>query len=620
MICRGIVGAVVCLEASRLARNGREWHQLLDLCAVCGALVIDHDDVYDPRRSADRLMLGLKGTMSEYELSVLRARAVAARDSKARRGELRMLLPPGYCWNELGRVEIDPDRRVADAVRMVFRKFREEGSARQLVRWLNANQVQLPVRRSGLRGARIEWQHARYGTTICMLRNPRYAGAYVFGRTETRTKIVDGHGRKSAGHIKPREQWDVLIRDAFEGYISWSEFEENQRMLRENAHNQKHVASKPGRGGTALLTGLLRCGRCGRMLRVNYGARANVSHTYYCHGDETRGVARNCMRAAGLRVDRAITAKLLEALAPLAIDAAIEAAERSTRGRSEVRAAIERELEEARYEAQLAERRHAAVDPDKRLVASELEARWEKALERVRSIESRLARADDANAPKPMPSRDELLALASDLTSVWNAETTDARAKQRIARTVIVEVIVDRDRATNEQIVVVHWAGGRHTEIRFARQRVERIRVASSHNAIEVIRALAADHTDREIAMTLTRMRVEHEERRTWTAVRVERVRARLGLAPYDPSAQREEMISLEEAAIRLSLDKETVRRLIREGILPGTQKLPNAPWRIPALALDTDAVKTGRRQAIERRLPNSSRNHDTQTLKLRGI
>ena len=262
-VIEGTIGAVYCIEASRLARNGRDWHHLVDLCALVGALVIDPDGVYDPRLINDRLLLGLKGTMSEYELSLLRQRGLAARDSKASRGELRFQLPPGYCWSEDGRIEMDPDTRVTESIRLIFSKVRELGSARQVFLWFHKEQLQLPVvQRNASAGCRIRWRPAAYHSVHTVLSSPIYAGAYVFGRRGQKTRIVDGRARKSSGHRREISDWAVLKHDNHPGYITWREFEANRELIQENAHMKKRASRKAARGGRALLTGLARCGRC----------------------------------------------------------------------------------------------------------------------------------------------------------------------------------------------------------------------------------------------------------------------------------------------------------------------------------------------------------------------
>ncbi len=619
-VCGAAVGAVFCLEASRLARNGRDWHHLIDLCALVGTLIIDPDGVYEPRLINDRLLLGLKGTMSEYELSLLRQRGLAARDAKAQRGELRFLLPPGYCWDELGRIVFDPDARVVEAIRLVFRKFHELGSARQVLLWATQSAVQLPVIRQAARGATIAWRSPAYHTVLQVLLNPVYAGAYVFGRKGGRTRIVDGRAQTTSGHRKPIERWNVLLRDHHPGYITWAEFEADQLMLAENAHMQHRAARKSARGGRALLAGLVRCGRCARMMRVFYGTKAGHAHRYQCRGDVMRVETRSCIGIGGVRVDRAVAHQLLEAVQPHAIDAAIAAAERAAHADDDVRQAVERELEEARYEATLAARRYEAVDPDKRLVARELEARWDAALERVAQVEERVAQLEAAAAGRPGIDRGALLALAHDLPAVWNAPTVDPRTRQRLVRILVQEVVVDLDTAANEAVVTIHWTGGRHTEIRVARVRGGRYPSDRYPSAVEVIRTMGGRWPDRELAVTMNRMRCKATDGGSWTTVRVRELRERLGIVAFDPTAPRVETVTIDEAARRLSICVGSVHRLIREGVMPATQVMPSAPWQIPASALDADAVQIGVRRIIERRPRNFVILQDTKTLRLPGL
>jgi hypothetical protein len=454
---------VFCIEASRLARNGRDWHHLIDLCALVGTLVIDPDGTYDPRLVNDRLLLGLKGTMSEYELSLLRQRGIAARDSKALRGELQFILPPGYCWNEIGQIEMDPDERVRGVIRLLFDKFQELGSARQVLLWAQDQVLQLPItHRNNSSVCKIEWRPAAYHTVLQILRHPVYAGAYVFGRTTQRTRIVDGRARKTTGHSKPMAGWNVLLRDHHPGYISWEQYEANQKLISENAHMQRRAERKSARGGRALLTGLVRCGRCGRTMRVLYGTQSGHAHRYHCRGDDSHVGGYLCIGIGGVRIDRAVAAQIVEAVSEHAIDAAIQAADQTVKADIEIRQALCQELEEARYDASLAARRYDVVDPTKRLVARELETRWNTALERVAHLEDRIARHDVAAALRPKVDRAALMALARDLPTTWNAPGTDARTKQRITHILIREVVLDRDEATNEALVTIHWNGGRH--------------------------------------------------------------------------------------------------------------------------------------------------------------
>lgn len=568
----------------------------------------------------DRLLLGLKGTMSEYELSLLRQRGLAARDSKAQRGELRFALPPGYCWNELGRMEKDPDERVCEAIGMVLRKFRELGSARQVLLWTVQRELQLPVMRQSPLGTKIEWQAPAYHTVLEILRHPVYAGAYVFGRTSQRTTVVEGRAKKTSGHQKPMPQWSVLIRDHHPCYINWEEFEQNQKMIAENAHMQKRSDRKSARGGRALLTGLVHCGRCGRMMRIFYGSAAGHVHRYQCRGNSDTAGGKPCIGAGGVRVDRAVSSQILEAVSSHAIEAAIQAAERSTAAHDDVRQALGKELESARYEASLAGRRYELVDPAKRLVARELEGRWNTALERVDQLERRIADLETQALRRPSIDREALLALAHDLPAAWNAPGADTRTKQRLTRILIQEVVLDNDDQANQVVMVIHWNGGRHSEVRVTKVRSGRYPDDRHPSAVEVIRKLGGHWTDRELAVTMNRMRCKTIDGKTWTVARVCELRERLGIAAFDAMAIRIETISVDEAAHRLSICVGSVKRLIREGVLPATQLMPSAPWQIPAAALDSDAVKIGVRAVMERRPRNFNVLQDMKTLRLPGF
>jgi hypothetical protein len=588
LVCSGEVGAVFCIEASRLARNGRDWHHLIDLCALVGALVIDPEGVHDPRLGGDRLLLGLKGSMSEYELSILRQ----------------------------GQIEIDPNERVAEVVHMVFRKFRELGSVRQVQLWAIDNGINLPVVQQRLRGWPIEWRTPAYHNVLQFLQHPVYAGAYVFGRKSTITKVVDGRARKIIGCKKPLEEWSVLIRDHHHGYITWDEFLKNRTMIAENAHMKKRADRKSGRGGRALLTGLVRCARCAHMLHVFYGSRAGNSHRYICRGAAMRGTQTTCVGVGGVRVDRAVSQQLLEALAPHAVEAAITASQSIVKESADRLRAARKELEDAAYSARLAQRRYEAVDPDRRLVARELERRWEDALNHVRGIEAKVESLSAEIANTPAVDRDQLLALARDLPRVWNATGEDNRAKQRIVRALIQEVVVDVDERRRETVAVVHWIGGRHTEIRVARNRCYYPKGFGT-NPVDAVRALAPRWSDLQIAVTLNRARCRTADGSSWTELRVRTVREKLGLAAFDPKKTPRTTVSADEAARRLSICVGSVMRLIADGSLPAIQAVPGAPWEIPAAALTAASVRQGVREIQNRRPKTPQQYQDAKALRL---
>ncbi|MCC2611064.1 recombinase family protein [Neorhizobium petrolearium] len=601
-VCSGDVGAVYCIEASRLARNGRDWHHLIDLCALAGTLVIDPDGAYDPRLVNDRLLLGLKGTMSEYELSSMRQRGIAARDSKAGRGELRFMLPPGLCWSEVGKIEIDPDEHVAETIRLVFAKFRELGSGRQVFLWLRSADIKMPVVLRNVDVCKLVWKAPAYHSVMQILHNPLYAGAYAFGRRAQRTRIIDGRARKATGVRKPRDEWSVLLRDNHQGYISWREYEENYKLLTENAHMKKNCDRKSARGGRALLTGLMRCGRCGRMMRVFYGSAKGNAHRYQCRGDDAHVGVGLCIGIGGVRVDRAVAMQILEAVSDRAVEAAIFASDQVERSQRDVIAAIERDLEGARYEALLASRRYELVDPAKRHVARELEARWNDALERVGLLERKIKDLSALSAARPVIDRGRLLQLAQDLPTVWNAPSTETRTKQRLIHILVQEIICDLDDATNEAVLLIHWTGGRHTEVRVARVKTGRYPAELAPSAVEALRKLGGHWPDRELAVSLNRMLCKTGDGESWTTVRVRDMRERLGIPEYDATKVDVPMISLMKAAEKLGICVGSAKSLVQRGILPATQILPGSPWMVPVEALSSEAVRIGVQGVIDRR------------------
>jgi hypothetical protein len=432
--------------------------------------------------------------------------------------------------------------------------------------------------------------------------------------------MVDGRAVKTAGHHRAMADWNVLIRDNHEGYIDWARFEENQRMLAENAHMKRRATRKAGRGGRALLTGMVRCGPCGRMMRVFYRIQSGQAHRYQCRGDDAHVGAGLCIGIGGVAVDKAVAMQLLEAVSERAVDAAILAAEQGARAVAEVRRAVERELEEARYAASLAERRYEHVDPAKRHVARTLEERWNMALERVAALEARLARLEAEAASQPQVDRDALLRLAEDLPRARKAAGTDARAKQRLVRLLIEEVVIDLDDATHEAVATIHWIGGRHTEIRIARRRTGHYPEDRHPSAVEVLRKLGGQWPDRELAVTMNRMRCRTEDGETWTTIRVAQLRERLGVPAFDPDADRPKTLTIDATARRLGVCVNSVHKLIRSGALPATQLMHSAPWQVPVDALDTDAVRIGLQEIAARRPRAALDSIEKASLRLPGF
>jgi DNA invertase Pin-like site-specific DNA recombinase len=585
-LCAGQVGAVLCLDASRLARNGRDWHHLLELCGLVEARVIDLDGVYDPCRPNDRLLLGMKGSISEFELGIIRSRMYEAARSKAKRGELRLSMPIGYCWDRHIGLGPDPDRRLQEVIRLVFQKFRELGSARQVLLWMTSQNIHFPYPSNGRTLTSFEWRPIRYRNVISILKNPFYAGVYAYGKSEKRTTIVDGRARKSYGHRKPMGTWEVFIKDHHDGYISWSEYERNQALLASNTSGWAGD-TKSARGGRALLAGLICCARCGRRLSVMYTGRY-PRPIYRCEQPNVQLGQRRCLSVAGKRIDEIIAAEMLRAVAPMAIEAAEDAERMRTDEDQDRRRIAELELQQAQYDASLAERRYAACDPDNRLIAAQLEKAWEAALQRVESCRERL---DRMQMPAADDVRPDLTGLADDLAAAWKAPRTTMRTRQRLVRALIREVVVDIDAKAGEIVLVIHWNGGQHSELRVRKPRTGEHGCSTSEQALALIRSMAGRWSDQDIAASLNRMGMPTGQGKTWTAHRVSSLRRVRGIHGYRSAEKNGEWLTMRDAAAKLGVSHHQVRKLIKVGILSSEQIMPDAPHQIRAADLASEQV-----------------------------
>jgi len=589
----GRAGAVVGLEVSRLARNNRDWYQLLDLCALMNTLIVDADGVYDPRQLNDRLLLGLKGTMSEAELGWIRQRAHEGLLAKARRGELFLMMPVGYILTRDGCVEKHPDQRVQDALGVIFEKFAELGSVRQLLLWFRHEQLSLPaIAREHAWGERVVWRLPLYSRLIGIIQNPFYAGAYAFGRTETRTRIVDGVPHLSHGHRRERHRWIALLRDHHEPYIPWETYERNQQLIADNAQRRGTMARGAIRRGHSLLTGLLRCGHCGRRMHISYsGDRAQIPR-YSCLGAAITFGGPRCISFGGRRVDEAIAREIVRVLRPAALEAALATAERGAEESNAIHRAVELELREARYQADRAQRQYDAVEPENRLVAETLERRWNEALERARQVEARL-QALAAEPRVTAPDRATVLALAERFPATWDDPATDVRTKKRCVRLLIHEIVarLPEERVTE---LVIHWKGGKHTPLRIPRNSSGQHGRCTSRDVVETVRDLAHSLPDAEIARVLNRLGYRTGAGNTWTQTRVKGLRHNHDIPIFDRTALAEDggLVTIAEAARRLGVSHPIVRRMIKTGILPATQPVPFAPWAIQPEHLMAEVVQ----------------------------
>jgi len=584
-VCKGKVGLVLSIEASRLSRNGREWHTLLDFCAIVGCLVGDRDRLYDPALIDDRMYLGLKGQFNEMELALFRQRSLESRIALAERGELRMHLPAGYEWVDGARLEMTPDQRQRDAIHLVFRKFREFGSIRQVFLWFRGEKVELPVRMPGQ--APIWKVPVSAGPVRQILTNPIHAGAYVYGRRRQETVIENGRKRVREGIMQhdPRD-WKVLLRDHHEGYITWQQFCRNQELIAENMTTVRGAV----RNGPELLTGLLRCGHCDRRIQV----RGNGGAIRYCCPGSIRD-RQSCIMFGAVAVDAAVGEAMIGALQPLGIEAALEAmAARDTQDDAEVRLA-ESALAEARYQAERAEAQFNAVEPGNHNVFHNLARKWEDCLAGVQACESRLQALEGARQTEELTpaEREAWLALGGDLERAWNHDRATPALRKRILRAVLVEITATIK--GREIHLLLHWKGGDHTELVVRRRRKGEHRWSTDAEVKDLIQDLARYLPDELIAGLLNRLGKKTGKGNSWTKRRLCSFRSKHGIATYRKGERQErgELI-LSEASERLSVDPATVRRLIRSGALPARQACKGAPWIIPEDALDSPEVLAG--------------------------
>jgi DNA invertase Pin-like site-specific DNA recombinase len=580
-ICEGRVGAVFAIEASRLARNGRDWHTLIEFCGLVGTVIVDEDGTYEPRHPNDRLLLGMKGTMSELELSLLRARSMEALKQKARRGELFFTVAVGYVKVGRDKIEMDPDLRVREAIGLVFTRFAEMQSIRQVFLSLRSDQIALPYINPKVSGQHQLWKLPVYTTVSNLLTNPVYAGAYAFGRTGSRMIIENGRKRIVRGRRKDRSDWAVLLVDHHEGYLSWADFERNQRLIADNANGKGMMVRGPVRKGEALLAGLLRCGHCGRRLLVSYNGTNGDVGRYNCDATRNNPGADPCISFGALRVDEAVGAEIVRLLQPLGVEAAIHAITQCEHQSGEKQRQIELALEQARYEATRARRQYDTVDPDNRLVAGELERRWNTALMAVRALEEELeALLRQRPAAMSAEERQRLLQMGADLEAAWHHPAATAVTRKHIIRVVLREVVA---RVEDDQIhLLLHWQGGDHTRLTVRKNRKGQTRWSVEPETVGLIRACARLMPDKAIAGMLNRTGKRTGRLNGWTQSRVRSFRNTHGIAVYRDGewAERGE-VTLIEAARMLNLSPMTVLRQIRAGVIPAEQYCKGAPWVI---------------------------------------
>ena len=587
----GEVGIIFSYEVSRLSRNDRDWCQLFEICPLLDTLVADDQHIYDLNISDDQLILGIKGTISVMELRTLKARLLAGQEEKARRGELVRVLAPGYVKDETGKVVKDPNQRVQQAMLLVFERFRAIGTIRQTFKWFQDEKVELPVNQ--FRGGKcvLTWQLPTHSFISDVLKNAIYAGVYLYGRRSTETMVRDGRPVRRVGAYRAPSDCRVFLRDHHEGYIDWETFQHNQQIMEaNNVKGEPDEAVGAVRSGYGLLTGLLRCRRCGRKLHVRYRGRRGTSGRYLCHGDYQSG-GSYCIGFGQRGVDKRFAQEVLEVISPLGIAAGLEAAQQLASKGEARRGAVARQLQQVAYEERRAREQFDHVDARNRLVASELERRWNEKLEQVEALQRELTELDEQYRLPTDSERAKLRELGERFADVWHSVHCPQQLRKRIVRSVVEEVVVNLDDRTQMLTFVIHWKGGVHTEFEMLKP-PSAAQQKTSQDDLEIIRALAVRYGDDVIAGVLGRQGRRTGKGRPWSTQSVRTARRNHGIPGQRQTRSDPEILSLEQAYRYCAVSDMTIKRLIASGLVQARQIVPCAPWEIRKSDLDSAPVR----------------------------
>ncbi len=560
----GRVGIVLGLEVSRLARSSVDWHRLLEICALTDTLILDEDGLYNPGQFNDRLLLGLKGTLSEAELHVLRARMIGGLHAKARRGELEVFLPVGLVYAPDGKVTLDPDRQVQATIRLFFQTFQRTGSAGAVVRSFRRQGLLFPNRElRGPRRGELVWIPLRRARALQVLKNPRYAGAFVFGRTRSQ-RTVDGRTKLFR---LPSSEWHTLLLDAHPGYLTWEQYQDNLRRLRENTQAYSSERRKnPPREGPALLQGLLVCGRCGETMSVRYQTRGGRQVPVYgCGRFKTeQGEVGKCQEISGAALDRATGELLVEAVSPMALEVVLAVQQELTQRSEEADRLRRQQVERARYDADLAHRRYLRVDPDNRLVADSLEADWDAKLRALNAAQEEYERRRSAgDLLLDEAKRTQILSLATDFPRLWADPNTPDRERKRMVRLILEDVTLIRE--GSELVAHIRFRGGATHTLRLP---IVDLRRTSSEIREEIARLLD-DHSDGEIAAILNQRGLRpHHQGPAFTPNIVANIRRKYGLIDRFARHRAAGWLTLREMADLLGVGTPTIKKWRRKGFL----------------------------------------------------
>lgn len=587
----GEVGMILSREVSRLSRTDKDWCQLLELCQLFDTLIADADQVYDVRTMDDQLVLGIKGTLSVVELKVLNQRLQQGMEAKAKRGDLVRLLPPGYVRDGHGHIVKDPDQRVCEAIDSVFRRFRRTRGIRQTFLWFKKRGLELPVNKRRGEKMTLVWQVPTHAFINGVLHNPCYAGAYVWGQRRTELVLIDGRLTKRTGKLLRPEDCRVFIPDHHESYIDWQTYQDNLRVMQGNSTKTRpDEATGAVRAGKALLAGLLRCGRCGRKIYVRYWGKSGTSPRYGCNGTFADG-GDYCLNFGGAGVDRRFSQELLTVLMPLGIEASLEAAERLSEQDQAQRQALLHKCEQLDYEAKRAFEQYDEVDPRHRLVAIELERRWNAKLEELETATTALAALDQKTQTLTDIERTALCSLGEHFDDIWDSPNCPVTLRKTIIRLLVKEITVGTDANDERLEFIIHWHGGSHTRFDMPKPQWGMAN-QTAPEAIELIREMAVRYNDAEMARVLNKNGCRTGRGNRWTQGRVASARRKYVITGRPHRLPDPEVLTLRQAARYCGVSPTAIKRLVKGGFLKHHQVARWAPWEIPRTDLDSAPIK----------------------------
>jgi DNA invertase Pin-like site-specific DNA recombinase len=591
LVAVGEAGIIFSREASRLSRTDKDWCRLLEVCNLFDTLISDGEQIYDCNCMDDQLILGIKGTISAVELKILRTRLIAGMEEKAKRGEFKRQIPPGYIWDANEKVVKDPNKRIRDTIELIFKKFREIQSIRQTYLWFHSENIEVPVLKNKAGKKEIVWKLPEKGYLQAMLKNPFYAGVYVWGRETTKLEYIDGKIVKRKAKMSDARESKVFIEDHHDGYIDLETFDENQDLIRNNCLSQTQVERRgAARDGQGLLSGILRCGRCGRKLYVAYYGKSGTAARYICRGDYESG-GKYCLAFGGRTVDKKFTEELLRAVSPYGMKASIKATKMLSIKEEDKVKAFEQKKNQLEYETSRAFEQYNEVDPRNRLVAAELERRWNEKLEELKRAKKNLTNAEIERCNISDEEKEKILDLGERFSEVWENQHCSNSLRKKIIRTVIKEVIVSLNGEKQMLKFIIHWQGGCHTEFEMPKP-VSGVGQKTSLEDLEIIRKMAFRYGDDEIARVLNKLGRKTATGKRWNESRVRTIRGKYSIAGHIHTIKDPDILTLGQSAKYLNVSQTTIKRLVANGILEKDQIVSWAPWEIKKPDLDSEKIK----------------------------